>query len=225
MVDPQQTTAPHTDSKDDVVRIPGRRAPASGGPEMSRDEPRDEILMQRTAARDAQALEMLYDRYAPTIMGLVVRWTGDRAAAEEIVQETFWRVWRHAASFRDRRGAFSSWLFGIARNLTIDLFRRQSVRPQAARDEGEEQRIDRAPDPASDVPEAVWLAIRRRQVRAALNDLPAAQRAVIEMAYFRGMTRQEIAEAIGEPLGTVHTRARLALQKLREALKAQGFET
>jgi len=191
---------------------------------MSRDDLGDEFLIKRAAAGDAPALEMLYDRYAPIVMGLIVKLTGDPAAAEEIVQETFWRVWRNARSFRDQRGAFSSWLFGIARNLAVDFFRRRSVRPQPARDEIEQERIDRAPDPEGDVPEAAWLAIQRRQVRAALNDLPPAQRSVIEMAYFRGMTRQEIAEATGEPLGTVHTRARLALQKLREALKAQGFE-
>jgi RNA polymerase sigma-70 factor (ECF subfamily) len=185
----------------------------------------DEQLMQQVAAANPDALEALYDRYAPTVMGLAVKLIGEPSAAEEIVQEAFWRVWRNAASFERQRGAFSGWLFGIARNLAIDFFRRRRVRPQPVSDDADEQRIDRMSDPDADVPEAAWLAIQRTQVRAAMQGLPAAQRSVIEMAYYRGMTRQEIAEATGEPLGTIHTRARLALQKLREALSAQGFET
>ena len=191
---------------------------------MSRDDLTDEQLIARAAAGDAGALETLYDRYASTVIGLAVKLIGDRDAAEEIVQETFWRVWRAADSFRAQRGPFAGWLFGIARNLMIDFYRRRRARPQPALDDAEEQRIDRMPDPDSDVAEAAWIAIKRAQVRAALDALPSAQRSVIEMAYFRGMTRQEIAEATGEPLGTIHTRARLALQKLREALQAEGFE-
>jgi RNA polymerase sigma-70 factor (ECF subfamily) len=167
---------------------------------------------------------MLYDRYAPAVMGLALKMLGDRALAEEVVQETFWRVWRNADSFRAQRGSFPAWLFGIARNLTIDMCRRRKVRPQPARDDAEEQKIDRAPDPDVDVAESAWTAIKHTQVRTAMDVLPPAQRRVIELAYFGGLTRQEIAEATGEPLGTIHTRARLALQKLRETLQAQGFE-
>lgn len=212
------------DSNDGIMRIPNKPSPAQGEPGVSRNDFSDEQLMARAAAGDAGALETLYERYAPAVMGLALKLVGDRAAAEEVVQETFWRVWRSADSFRPQRGAFPGWLFGIVRNLSVDFFRRRKVRPQPALDDAEQQRIDRTPAPDSDVAEAAWIAIKRTQVRAALNELPAAQRTVIEMAYFRGMTRQEIAEATGEPLGTIHTRARLALQKLREALQAQGFE-
>ncbi len=191
---------------------------------MSRDEMNDEQLIARAAAGDPDALETLYERYAPAVMGQAVKLIGDQAAAEEIVQETFWRVWRSADTFQAQRGAFSGWLFGIARNLSIDFFRRRKARPQPALHDTEERRIDRMPDPDRDVAEAAWITIKRRQVRAALDTLPPAQRSVIEMAYFQGMTRQEIAAATGEPLGTIHTRARLALQKLRETLQSQGFE-
>ncbi|MGH2592608.1 MAG: RNA polymerase sigma factor, partial [Anaerolineae bacterium] len=173
---------------------------------MSGNDFSDEQLMRRAAAGDAGALEALYERYAPAVMGLALKLMGDRAAAEEVVQETFWRVWHNADSFRPQRGAFPGWLFGIARNLSVDFFRRRKARPQPALDDAEQQRIDRIPAPDSDVAEAAWIAIRRTQVLAALSVLPAAQRTVIEMAYFRGMTRQEIAEATGEPLGTIHTR-------------------
>jgi RNA polymerase sigma-70 factor (ECF subfamily) len=115
-------------------------------------------------------------------------------------------------------------LFGIARNQVIDLCRRRKVRPQPIVEDAEDGRADRAPDPDADVAESAWTAIKHTQVRAAMADLPPAQRRVIELAYFGGMTRQEIAGVTGEPLGTIHTRARLALQKLRETLQAQGFE-
>ena len=191
---------------------------------MSRNQMSDEQLVAQAAGGDAPALEILYDRYAPAVMGLALKMMGDRAAAEEVVQETFWRVWRNADSFRAERGSVAGWLFGIARNLTIDMCRRRSIRPQPALTAEEERRVERAPDPNVDVAQAAWTAIKRRQVRAALAELPPPQRRVIELAYFGGLTRQEIAEATGEPLGTIHTRARLALQKLRETLKAQGFE-
>ena len=184
----------------------------------------DEQLLAQAASGEASALEALYDRYAPAVMGLALKLLADRAAAEEVVQETFWRVWRSAGSFRSQRGTVAAWLFGIARNFIIDVCRRRRVRPQAALDDDAAQRIEGAPDPDADVAESARLAIRHAQVRAALSALPDAQRRVIELAYFGGMTRQEIADATGEPLGTIHTRARLALQKLREALQAQGFE-
>jgi RNA polymerase sigma-70 factor (ECF subfamily) len=186
--------------------------------------PTDERLLAQAAHGDADALEALYDRYAAAVMGLALKIIGDRAAAEEIVQETFWRVWRGADTFQAQRGSFAGWLFGIARNLTIDVCRRRKVRPRPAISEEEEQRIERQADPDVDVAQAAWAAIKHRQVRAAMSDLPQAQRRVIELAYFGGMTRQEIAQVTGEALGTIHTRARLALQKLRETLLAQGFD-
>ncbi len=191
---------------------------------MSSTESTDEQLMTRAARGDTAAFEVLYDRYASAVMGLALRIAADRALAEEVVQETFWRVWRNAASFQTQRGTFPGWLLGIARNLTIDLCRRRSVRPQVLLDQAEESSIERAPDPSVDVAESAWTAIKYQQVQTALSDLPPDQRRVIELAYFGGLTRQEIAAATGEPLGTIHTRARLALKKLRAALLAQGFE-
>ncbi len=190
---------------------------------MRGDDLNDEQLMARVADGEAAALEALYDRYSPAAMGLALRITGDPATAEEVVQETFWRVWRKADAFRVQRGAFTSWMFSIVRNLSIDVLRRRGVSAPAA-DREVEAAIEQAPDTTADVAEAAWLGVKHRQVRAAIAALPAEQRRVIELAYFRGLTRQEIAAATGEPLGTIHTRARLALQKLREALRLQGFD-
>lgn len=184
----------------------------------------NEQLMKRVANGDAAALETLYEQYAPAVLGLALKMLGDRPSAEEVVQETFWRVWRNAASFCEQQGAFPGWLFGITRNLSIDTWRRRKARPQPIFDGNEEQQLEDSPDLQADVTESAWTAMKHLQVRQALNALPQAQREVVEMAFFGGMTRQEIAEAMGVPLGTIHTRARLGLQKLREALQEQGFE-
>ncbi len=189
---------------------------------MGSDYQSDEQLIARVLRGDTAAHEALFDRYSPVVMGLAYKITRDRAVAEEVVQETFWRLWRKADSFQTRRGSFTSWFFSIARNLSIDAVRRQ--RNQGLPANKAEQIVEQIADPAADVAEAAWSGVRTQQVRAAVAGLPVEQRDVIEMAYFRGMTRQEIAQITGEPLGTIHTRARLALQKLREALRLQGFD-
>jgi RNA polymerase sigma-70 factor (ECF subfamily) len=191
-------------------------------PAMIIKEWNDEELIAQVARGNTAAYEMLYDRYASAGLGLALKITGDQALAEEVLQETFWRVWRKADLFQNQRGAFTSWFFGIARNLSIDMLRRQRSQVQPA-DESERM-IEQTADPSLDVPEAAWLRAKQQQMRAAIKGLPSEQRYVIELAYFRGMTRQEIARVTGEPLGTIHTRARLALQKLRDELQLQGFE-
>jgi RNA polymerase sigma-70 factor (ECF subfamily) len=189
---------------------------------MGKKELSDEQLLAQVIHGDTTAFEALYDRYGSAVMGLALRITADHAAAEEIVQEAFWRVWRKADSYHSQLGSFTNWLFSIVRNLSIDLLRRRKMqaRPTEAMDEIMEQ----IPDPAPDVAEVASQDHSHQQMRAALETLPNEQRTVIEMAYFRGMTRQEIAHATGEPLGTIHTRARLALQKLRETLIIHGFD-
>ena len=185
----------------------------------------DETLATQVAQGNSVALETLYDRHASSVLGILVRVIGDRAVAEDILQETFWRVWKSASTFESERGAFTGWLFRIARNLAVDAHRRTNVRPQVLTDaDGAERIADQMPDPDTDIPEQAQTDFRNRQVRNALASLPRVQRVVIELAYFYGMTRQEIAEATGEALGTIHTRARLGLQKLREELDREEFE-
>ncbi len=184
----------------------------------------DEQLMARVAARDSAAFGLLYDRHAPVVLGVVVKIVGDRAVGEDVLQETYWRVWTQAASYDPTKGPLRPWLFSIARRLALDVLRRQNVRPQAARDESEARRLETATAPGDDVPTAVGDALAAAQLRDALGELSAEQRRVLELAYFGGLTRQEIARATNTPLGTVHTRARLGLQNLRARLEASGTD-
>lgn len=182
----------------------------------------DEQIMVRIAEGQETALAALYDRYAAAVMGLAFKVVRDRTIAEEIVQETFYRVWDKSLSFHEHKGSFTSWLFRIARNLAIDSVRRQKVRPQAIESEQEQEHIERTTTANVNVAEAAWVSIQQEQVQTAVTQLPEEQRQVIELAYFGGMTRREIAAETGVALGTIHTRARLALQKLQQTL--QGFD-
>jgi RNA polymerase sigma-70 factor (ECF subfamily) len=184
----------------------------------------DEQLMARVAARDTAAFELLYERHAAVALGLIVRIVQDRAVGEEIVQETFWRLWSQAESYDAAKGPLRPWLFSIARRQALDALRRQNVRPQAARDESEARRLEQAPAPEEDVSSVAAQAIAADQVRQALLALSPEQQRVLELAYFGGLTRQEIARVTGAPLGTVHTRARLGLLALRARLGAVGDE-
>ena len=185
----------------------------------------DEILVAQVACGDRSALEILYEHYAPTILGISLKILGDRAAAEDVLQETFWRVWQSAVTYQTQRGSVTAWLFGIARNLAIDAYRRRKVRPQTTTKTTDTDVIlDRMPDLTVDVAEQVQSNLRHERLRNALRNLPPGQLQVIEMAYFYGMTRQQISEATGEALGTIHTRARLGLHKLREELEKAKIE-
>jgi RNA polymerase sigma-70 factor (ECF subfamily) len=136
------------------------------------------------------------------------------------LQETFWRVWQNAASYQSQRGSFTGWLFRIARNLAIDVYRQHQRRPQAVTETGDADPIlDQMPDLETNVQAQAQANFDAQYVRNAVRSLPREQRQVIELAYFYGMTRQEIAHTTGEALGTVHTRARLGLQKLRQELE------
>jgi RNA polymerase sigma-70 factor (ECF subfamily) len=178
----------------------------------------DAELMARVSLRDKRALEELYDRYSAAAMGLALKMLGERNTAEEIVQEAFWRVWKRAVTFELGRGQFTAWLFGIVHNLAIDEMRRRKARPNTISTDIEDDAILELPDVGLDVPEAAFQSVRGEQVRLALKNLPETQRSVIELAYFEGLTHQEIATRLNEPIGTIHTRARLALIKMREIL-------
>ncbi len=178
----------------------------------------DDGLLARVARRDKRALEALYDKYAAAAMGVAMRIVGERSAAEEIVQEAFWRVWNRASTYNAGRGQFGGWLFGIVHNLAIDELRRRKSHPLPASIDLEDDSVVDIPDIQVDVTEAAFQRVRGEQVRAALTALSETQRTVIDLAYFHGLTHQEIADKLGEPIGTIHTRARLALLKLREQL-------
>ena len=209
----------------DSLRINSESDPLHSDHQMAPEQLSDKALASQVAQGSSTALETLYDRYASTVLGISLKIMGDQAAAEDVLQETFWRVWRSAASYQSQRGSFTGWLFRIARNLAIDAYRRRNIRPRPITDvDDSDSKIDQTPDPNMDVAEQSQLLVNHKQVLSALATLPRVQRQVIELAYFYGMTRQEIAEATGEALGTIHTRARLALQKLREELQREEFE-
>lgn len=176
--------------------------------------------------QDVTAYKTLYERYKRSVLGLSYKILGDSAAAEEVMQETFWRIWHNAASFDTERGSFPNWMFGIARNLSIDIVRRgQKIKMQALPDMHYEH-AEASPHYKDDhdVADAALSLLRHEQVHLAMTSLPEDQRDVVEWIYFQGKTRRQIAQEHDIPFGTINTRARLALDKLKRALQAQGFE-
>ncbi len=179
----------------------------------------DQELMQRLVAMDESALGLLYDRYGGLCFSLALKMVGSPEAAEDIVQETFYRVWRQASGYDPQRARLTTWLSNITRNLCIDELRRRSARPQAiAGQESEELMLAVATSPDVDPGEQAWLAQRSKAVQDALSMLPAAQREALELAYFSGLSQSEIADHLGDPLGTIKTRIRLGMLKLRDTL-------
>src|ERR1041384_3942025 len=134
----------------------------------------DETLVIQVARGNSAALEVLYDRYASIVLGISLKVIGDQALAEDVLQETFWRVWQSAGTYQPQRGPFTGWLFRIARNLAIDAYRRRNVRPQAISGlTGSEPMLEETPDPDSDVAEQAQSKMKNRQIRKALAALPA----------------------------------------------------
>lgn len=182
--------------------------------------------MRQVTGSDMTAYRHLFERYAPAVKGLAFKMLRDEAVAEEIVQETFWRVWNSAHQFDLAKGSVPNWLFGIARNLTIDVLRkgRHAVEQALPMTDDEQAAHGELFQADVDVPEAAWSAMKHDQVRVAMQSLPEDQRNVIVWIYFQGMTRRQIAEVYDIPFGTINMRAKLALDKLRRALQAAGFE-
>jgi RNA polymerase sigma-70 factor, ECF subfamily len=184
---------------------------------------RDEALMARVAAGDSQALEQLYARYSRLAYGLALKILANAEHAEDVVQESFWRVWNRAATFQSGSGQFAPWLFGIVRNLCIDELRKRQSRPPAIQNGPDDLTLLSIPDAQPDLDTLSWDAERRRLITSALGELPPDQRQVIELAYFGGLSQREIADKLNNPLGTVKTRVRLALNKLKGVLQAHGI--
>jgi RNA polymerase sigma-70 factor, ECF subfamily len=175
----------------------------------------DEDLMPLVHDGDARAFEVVFDRHADAAFSLAYRMCGRRSTAEDVVQEAFLSLWRSGARYDRQRGSVRSWVLGVVHNRAIDLFRRESVRTgQDVNSEGIVERMPAPEDTAGEVQSHEDAA----EVRTALNDLPADQRQVIELAYFGGFTHTQIASMLQLPAGTVKGRMRLGLTKLRMAL-------
>jgi len=169
-------------------------------------------IVRRMAEGDESALGLLYDQWIQPVYSLVVQLLRDADEAEDVVEETFWQAWQRAASYDVSRGTVRTWLLTIARSRALDRLRvrnrRRDETPVTA-----DVAIDER-DPLLDLEGRE----RRDLVLSALNELPPDQRRALELAYFRGLTQSEIAETLGEPLGTIKTRMRLGMMKLREKL-------
>lgn len=183
----------------------------------------DADLMRQIAKGRQEALSELYDRYARLVFSLALHTTGERASAEEITQDVFVRAWERAEQYRPDRGAVRAWLASIARHRSIDLLRRQGARAEAQSVSWDEMEEEQGREvPSGGTPREAELSVLRADVRAAVANLPAEQKQVLALAYFRGYTHAEIATVLGMPLGTVKTRIRLAMDKLRTALQYQS---
>jgi RNA polymerase sigma-70 factor (ECF subfamily) len=192
---------------------------AAGGagrlPRWTDDRESDQQTLERMARGDADALADLYDRHAARVYSLALRIVRDAGDAEDVVQEVFAQAWRQASRYTASRGAVAAWLLTLARSRAIDRLRARRARPDQ---QGAEAAATELPDLAPPVDWQYLSAEQIRLVRAALEQLPFLQRVAIELAYFDGLTHVEIAARLEEPLGTVKTRIRSALTKLRESL-------
>jgi RNA polymerase sigma factor (sigma-70 family) len=173
-------------------------------------------LIRRVAARDAGAFEELYGRYGPSAYGVALRVLREPFLAQDVVHEAFTAVWNAPETFDASRGPFRSFLLSLVHHRAVDTVRREE------RLRVRERRANPAPPPGEDVMDTVVeeadLADRRREVREAIDRLPADQREALELMYFQGWTQARIARETGVPIGTVKSRIWAAMRRLREAL-------
>lgn len=175
------------------------------------DAASDREVVAAMAAGDSAALRALATRYGGMLNALAWRILRDEADAEEIVADTLWQAWREAGNFDSSRGSVSTWLITLARSRAIDRMRAKKARRPAATDPPDE---GTSPDPIEDISGAE----RARLVHRAMGELAAGERSVLELAYFSDLSQSEIAEKLAIPLGTVKTRIRAGMLKLRKAL-------
>jgi RNA polymerase sigma-70 factor (ECF subfamily) len=185
------------------------------------DKLTDERLIYLIVQSQEQALDQLYDRYHRLIFSLALAIVNDRATAEEITLDVFMRVWQKAETYRADQAKVSTWLTHIARHHAIDVLRRRAARPDQSAVHWEEA-IQNVGSSYPDPQEFAELSLRRERIHAALAQLPAEQKQALTLAYFGGYTQSQIAELLAQPLGTVKTRLRLAMQKLREILNEEA---
>jgi len=183
----------------------------------------DADLVRRMASGDERALGAFYDRWSGMLSSLLVKMLADADEAEDVLEETFWQAWRQADRYDATRASTATWLTTIARSRALDRLRarrRRGEEPWSAIAEGNESTSssESLAAPSRDPLANVEAADRRTRVVAALASLPAEQRQAIELAYFGGLSQSEIADRLQQPLGTVKTRVRLAMDKLRERL-------
>jgi RNA polymerase sigma-70 factor (ECF subfamily) len=182
----------------------------------------DESLIRQIAKSQTEAFSELYDRYSSFVFGLAVNAVSDQGLAEEITQDVFLRIWNKASTYQPGHGKISSWIAGITRNRAIDVFRYQRNRS-----EGKSLYLEDIPtfDPPDNLNIEVEIEskIQKQRLLQALFQLPQEQRDTLALAYFRGYTHEEAAEMLGLPLGTIKTRIRLGMEKLRKILALEDI--
>jgi RNA polymerase sigma-70 factor (ECF subfamily) len=179
----------------------------------------DEVLIALITHAQTEALSALYDRYSRLVYSLALYVLGDPASAEEVTQDVFFRVWEKAGTYRAEQAKVSTWLTSITRNRAIDMLRRRGARPEGHSLGWEELALQALPKTDGRLPEdRAAQAIQSERVRAAISSLPTEQQRALALAFFEGLSHNEIANRLGQPLGTVKTRIRMAMQKLRSLL-------
>jgi RNA polymerase sigma-70 factor (ECF subfamily) len=177
----------------------------------------DRLIVQRMAQGDGAALAELYDRHGRAVYSLAVRILSDHGEAEDLTQDVFALAWRNAAKYDASRGVVAAWLLVTTRTRAIDRLRARRVRPSAASAD-DVRRLDAIPDAAASVEMIAADRQMAERVREAMVHLPAEQREALELAYFEGLSHSEIGERTGNPLGTIKTRIRTGLTRLRQAM-------
>ena len=178
----------------------------------------DEALVALAARSEHSARAELYDRFGRPAYGLALRILRDEALAEDAVQEAFLTLWRTAGRFVPERGKASTWILTLVHRRAVDIVRREERRRADALEQAPEQ------ESREDVDEEAWLRLQRERVQDALRKLPDQQREAIELAYYGGFTQSELAERLGQPLGTIKSRMFGGLARLRELLGEPGME-
>lgn len=184
---------------------------------MNKTIPDDTQLIKLIVQSQSDALHELYDRYNRLVFSVACAMVGDKNVAEEITLDVFVQVWKRAATYQPDRAKVSTWLIAITRHHAIDILRWQKSHPETDSLNWDGISIPDGPS-AHNLEENLELNVRREKVREALDQLPDDQREALTLAYFRGYTQSQISQALQQPLGTIKTRIRLAMQKLRKLL-------
>ena len=186
----------------------------------SLEDARDRDLVRRVIAKDEEAFRSLFRRYAPMAKALALRIVRQTFVAEEIVQEAFLALWRNPGAFREDRGSFRAWMLSTVHHRAVDAVRREEAWRRRSREHDPDALV--AEDVGATVVEELDHAAMRREIRAALDQLPAEQRQVLEMMYFEAKTQSMIAEELKLPLGTVKSRTLLGMRRLRDLVVEEG---
>lgn len=186
-------------------------------------EGEDRHLLQRTAQGDEEALATLYARYSTPVYSLARYMLGQPALAEEATQDIFLNIWLKAASYDPQRGEPRSWIMSVAHHRVVDLIRSRR-RVQSMTDPGGYETLESLPSKQMPTDEEAERNLEKERIRQALSVLPPAQQEAIILAYYEGFSQSEIAQKLEQPLGTIKTRVRLALQKLRSVLEQQTVD-